>query len=262
LGGRGDEREKSDALTLDFIHREDKASILGHYDEMVSAADSEIRTADFRVLRENKTWRWPRVKDIVFTRDETGEPFQVVGVLDDVTDRKEREEALRRASAIDPLTGLLNRRGFMDSAGLQPQSSGIRALPYALAFFDVDNLKDINDRHGHGEGDIALKAVADALRMSFRSSDILARFGGDEFVAFASNVTATTIGPLLGRIRRNIASISGAMGKPWKLECSIGCSFFPLTALPIWIGSSQLPTARRTGTKRRERLPRPMGRSV
>ena len=227
----GGEAEKSDTLVLDFIHKDDKASVLEHYAAMVSAPDSEIRTADFRVLRENKSWRWLRAKDIVFTRGESGKPIQIVGVLDDVTDQKEREDALRRASAIDPLTGLLNRRGFMDSAGLQLRSLGIRALPCTLAFFDVDNLKDINDRHGHGEGDIALKAVADALRMSFRSSDILARFGGDEFVAFAGNVTAATAEPLLGRIRRNVASISNALGKPWKLECSIGCSFFsPLDA--------------------------------
>lgn len=87
---------------------------------------------------------------------------------------------LQRLSHQDPLTGLGNRRMFDEQVDRQlPFSSAAR--PLALVIIDVDQLKTINDRHGHPAGDAALKAVAEAIRASTRESDSSARIGGDEF---------------------------------------------------------------------------------
>lgn len=99
-----------------------------------------------------------------------------------------RVAELERCADIDPLTGLLNRRGFDRELR--------RALAYlaryggsaALVYLDLDRFKPINDRHGHAAGDSVLQAVAAALNRSIRSSDLVARLGGDEFIVLLWNL--------------------------------------------------------------------------
>lgn len=82
-------------------------------------------------------------------------------------------------SNIDPLTGIANRRAFFARVETMLSSH------YAILLFDVDRFKTINDSHGHDGGDAVLKAVADAMRATLRETDILGRYGGEEFVVFA-----------------------------------------------------------------------------
>jgi diguanylate cyclase (GGDEF)-like protein len=90
-------------------------------------------------------------------------------------------ERARRASVEDPLTGLLNRRG-LQLVGTQVEASARRAgNAMHCVFVDVDGLKAVNDRRGHAAGDQVLLAVADAIRLSVRSGDVVGRWGGDEF---------------------------------------------------------------------------------
>ena len=91
------------------------------------------------------------------------------------------EEELARLAMVDDLTGLRNRRGFLAIAEPIKELAQRNRQPVALLFIDLDNLKEINDRHGHGAGDQALVAMADLLRATFRESDVVARLGGDEF---------------------------------------------------------------------------------
>ncbi|HEX4932329.1 MAG TPA: PAS domain S-box protein, partial [Gemmatimonadaceae bacterium] len=106
-------------------------------------------------------------------------------ILRDITERKEAEEALRRMSLSDPLTGLYNRRGFSMLA--QQHLNAARTYPghAILLYFDLDDFKPINDTYGHAAGDEALKEVAQILQETFRDSDLCGRLGGDEFVALA-----------------------------------------------------------------------------
>jgi diguanylate cyclase (GGDEF)-like protein len=97
----------------------------------------------------------------------------------DLNDRIEQEY---RASIRDELTSLLNRRGALVAV---TEALAVRASTYATILVDVDDLKKINDTHGHVTGDELLMSVADAIRESVRASDICARFGGDEFLIFA-----------------------------------------------------------------------------
>jgi diguanylate cyclase (GGDEF)-like protein len=100
----------------------------------------------------------------------------------------EEQEALSKLSQTDALTGLLNRRGF--EARLKDAVAAARATGAggALVYVDLDNFKQINDRHGHARGDAALRAAAEMLRRAFRAGDLVARLGGDEFAAWMDSV--------------------------------------------------------------------------
>lgn len=97
----------------------------------------------------------------------------------------ERQTVLQRLSHRDDLTGLHNRRGFMIQAEQITRAARRHRTPFLLLFMDLDQLKVINDTFGHAEGNRALIEAADVLRRCFRQSDLLARFGGDEFAALA-----------------------------------------------------------------------------
>lgn len=92
---------------------------------------------------------------------------------------------LQHLSLIDELTGLLNRRGFLSIARQHLKIAHRSKLKLILFFVDLDRLKQINDRFGHPAGDQALRSVADILKETFRSSDVIGRLGGDEFTVLA-----------------------------------------------------------------------------
>ncbi len=140
---------------------------------------------------------------------------------------REREEALRRnadllvsLSLVDELTQLRNRRGFFELAEQALKVARRERHMLGLFFVDLNGLKQINDHLGHLVGDQALRDTADALRSTFRESDIVARLGGDEFVALAhvQNDTST----LRERLREQLAVLNAGAGRPYKLDVSIG----------------------------------------
>jgi len=94
---------------------------------------------------------------------------------------------LREQSRRDMLTGLFNRRYFYDHLGAGPEGAGSRTAAAAglLIYLDIDHFKSVNDRFGHAEGDQALQLAADALRAASLDGDLLARFGGEEFIVFS-----------------------------------------------------------------------------
>ncbi|MDX2194750.1 MAG: diguanylate cyclase [Gemmatimonadales bacterium] len=130
--------------------------------------------------------------------------------------------ALRSLSLLDELTGLYNRRGFLTLASghlTLARRNGRRAV---LLFGDLDGLKAINDTWGHEEGDVAIRATADVLRATFRQSDLLARFGGDEFVVLALDVQDGRDDELLARLARQFARWNEGSDRPWALALAAG----------------------------------------
>ncbi|EPY1009124.1 diguanylate cyclase domain-containing protein [Vibrio vulnificus] len=109
--------------------------------------------------------------------------------LIDLAKMAERELAATHSAAIDDLTQISNRRGFMTLAKKSMAYCEVGVYPYSIAYLDLNGFKPINDRFGHQEGDRALKAFADTMKKSFRESDVFARLGGDEFVVFMSGAS-------------------------------------------------------------------------
>jgi two-component system, cell cycle response regulator len=132
------------------------------------------------------------------------------------------QETLRNLSLRDDLTGLYNRRGFFTLADQQLKSARREKREASLIYTDMDGLKIINDAHGHDEGSEALKKVADILRRTFRSSDIIARIGGDEFAILETYAGQTDPQSSILRLEENLLKHNAESAGAYKLSLSIG----------------------------------------
>jgi diguanylate cyclase (GGDEF)-like protein len=122
-------------------------------------------------------WRWVNASWQLVHDDDPAVPDEIVVSLRDVHDERLRAQQLAHASRRDELTGALNRAGLEDEL----QQLADRGQTVLVAFVDIDDFKSVNDTHGHDAGDTVLRSVADALHRAVRSSDHVARVGGDEF---------------------------------------------------------------------------------
>lgn len=109
--------------------------------------------------------------------------------------------ALVNRAMIDPLTGAYTRRSGGETLDLLFRLSALQNSPMAVAFFDLDKFKSINDTYGHDEGDRALKELADRLKAGLRKGDVLVRWGGEEFVAILNNTDAEGARIVVQRLR-------------------------------------------------------------
>ncbi|MBB3195405.1 sensor domain-containing diguanylate cyclase [Roseateles terrae] len=115
---------------------------------------------------------------------DNGQPIGAYGVGRDITDTKEEQMRLLKASNTDALTELLNRVGFSSQVETALQRARDRGELVALLYLDLDRFKPVNDQYGHPVGDALLKAVAGRLRRALRPQDLVARLGGDEFAVY------------------------------------------------------------------------------
>lgn len=138
--------------------------------------------------------------------------------------------AMARLASEDPLTGLLNRRGFQDALGRATgrQVPRRQDIDYAVLFLDLDRFKIINDTLGHRIGDLLLKGVGERLRASLGPSDVLARLGGDEFAVMAEgHVGMTDIADLASRLSESVRRPFSLAGHRVQTSISIGIALAP-----------------------------------
>lgn len=134
------------------------------------------------------------------------------------------KQALQMAYT-DPLTKTKNRAAFNDSLQREYKLARRNASHLSLIFIDIDHFKSINDNYGHECGDIALASVAGIITDSIRGSDIIFRYGGEEFVCLLSNTDLHTAGEIAERIRQTIADHTLAYGmKTLNMTASLGVS--------------------------------------
>ena len=146
-----------------------------------------------------------------------------VEVCRDISERREMEERLREAAIRDPLTGLFNRRGFLDLASQHLTLAERSGRNVVLLFLDLNDMKKINDELGHAAGDRALVDTASILRKTFRRSDIIARMGGDEFAVMLTEPSATGIERIVAEhLRQTIETHNAPGDSPYRISFSFG----------------------------------------
>lgn len=130
----------------------------------------------------------------------------------------------RALAIVDELTGLHNRRGFVSLGEQQLKLARRTKKEIILMFADLDGLKTINDQLGHQEGDTALIETAKILKVTFRSSDIVARIGGDEFAVIAIEAGKAHLSVLISRLRQKLKSWNADGEHRFKLSFSVGAA--------------------------------------
>jgi len=136
--------------------------------------------------------------------------------------RHREREILLRASLIDDLTGLYNRRGFSNVTREELTTGTERGRSFLVVFADLDGLKAINDTHGHAAGDWAITRAADALKLCFGADDIVGRIGGDEFVVLSTRVEEGAESLLRGEMAAALEKVNRSSGRPYQVSISLG----------------------------------------
>ncbi len=174
---------------------------------------------------KNVIWRYHNI----LVSEPDAEPY-VLGHAQDVTALLKAQKQLKNLSLTDELTGLYNRRGFLTLAEqqirLERHEGTARGL--SLMFADMDGLKKINDIHGHEIGSEAIIELSKIFSSVLRSSDLIARWGGDEFVILTIGTQDEDTGLMTDRISGALDEYNAKGEKPYKLACSIGLAPVPL----------------------------------
>lgn len=147
----------------------------------------------------------------------------VVLIIRDVTTRYRLMAELEEAAYTDGLTGLYNRRHFMELAAMTLARARRMGTPCSILIFDIDHFKDVNDTFGHLAGDEVLRSMGRRLRSTVRAYDLFARYGGEEFIALLDGAVLKDAERLAERIRRQIeASVVRYEHTDINITCSVG----------------------------------------
>ncbi|WP_447553339.1 sensor domain-containing diguanylate cyclase [Vreelandella sp. EE22] len=210
---------------LEQIHLDDRQGAVDLWRHSLLTGKDYTRQLRF-IKRDNETL-WLDVHARVVMLSQDGHSLGLVGVVKDITERREQEALQRWEAEHDPLTGLLNRRGFLrrlEDAFADFQKT---STPSALLLFDLDHFKPINDEGGHALGDEMLRRVAQVIAWEVRRSDHVARQGGDEFGVLLPSCTLVQAQRIAEALRQAVSEVSVTQaGKQYHVTLSMGVTRF------------------------------------
>lgn len=223
LYGLGDHETPQGRSFLDFVTEGEWHRAEGELLKLMFTR--EPHSSEYRLKRDDGSSFWGEINAKMIP-DSAGNPSLILILTRDIAARKRAEEELLSLAVSDELTGLYNRRGFNLAAQQEMKHAHRNVQGLGLLFLDIDGLKNINDLMGHSRGDAALVTVASLLRRSFRDSDIIARWGGDEFVVLALDVPMGCVDTLLDRFQENLALHNGQEPGDLLLSVSVGLASY------------------------------------
>jgi diguanylate cyclase (GGDEF)-like protein/PAS domain S-box-containing protein len=169
-------------------------------------------------------WELARISPVV---DAVGRTTHYLAVKEDITQRKAMEAELQRLATTDPLTGVANRRRFLQEMDMELARHKRFSKPAAFLLLDLDHFKQVNDTHGHAAGDLALRHLADLARMRLRRLDLFGRLGGEEFGILLPGTDEAGAMAFAEHFRHQLAHTPVQSGQgPITLTASIGLTTF------------------------------------
>ena len=207
-------------MPLEKLNHIEPERLIGHFD----AGDKASSTISFETDTDGPDGRgWLRI-----VGEPVGDDFSVT--LIDITQRKRNEHKMMADALRDPLTGVLNRRGFEKEA-----ATSIRECEEgAVLYLDLNQFKGINDRFGHQAGDALLKAFGHRLEFCLRPEDVLGRLGGDEFAIVLPGVDVDDAKRIAERLVVTASEAYIIQGQEIKCNASVGISLMPRHGEELW----------------------------
>ena len=206
---------------LELVHPDDLTRLVTRFERFMASED--VFDEEFRILpRDMAGQRSVRVVARQM-RSHDGQITDIIASIVDMTDRVLLEQKLAHDATHDDLTGLANRALLRTHLEQRLRRARDASEPLAVIFIDVDDFKRINDSHGHTAGDEVLQRLADRVQSSVRPDDLVARFGGDEFVVVAdAGGGPDSVLSVAHRVQRALAQPFDIVGTPISARASIG----------------------------------------
>jgi len=207
-------------MPLEKLEQLDPERLLRHF----TATDQPLTQVSFEAVSENSGGEsWLRI-----VAEPVGEDFSVT--LLDITQRKRNEDKMMADALRDPLTSVLNRRGFEQEGAACIRRTSVGAVLY----LDLNQFKSINDRFGHQAGDALLKAFGHRLEFCLRPEDVLGRLGGDEFGIVLPGVSVDDVRHIAGRLVQTASEAYIIQGQEIKCTASVGIALMPKHGEELW----------------------------
>ena len=184
---------------MERVHPEDRAYVHGIVQKAMQG-DPAPYEYEARLRHANGTYRWMQVRGVVVDRNSKGLATRMLGVRQDITEKKSADERIRRLAHYDTLTQLPNRTWLNEFMPGTFSQALIDGATLAVLVVDLDNFKNINDTFGHGIGDELLMEVAKRILTLARDQDVVARTGGDTFVMVLTGGQASQSIPTAQRL--------------------------------------------------------------
>lgn len=232
--GYGPNEMKADLATwADNIHPEDAKRVMRIITDHIEGK-RERYEAEYRLKNRNGIYIWVHDNGKASEYNQSNQAERMVGMVQDITDRKTLELQLEENATIDMLTGIMNRREGEKTLEKQLELSNRLNIQLGICLFDIDHFKKVNDLHGHLIGDKVLKTIAEIVKNNIRKSDFFYRWGGEEFVLTFPNTTPELLSGMAESIRVAIETYRWSDEFNFKtMTASFGLAIYPDQGLTL-----------------------------
>lgn len=224
-------------LWYTMIHKDDQQLVIENLEAIMKTKKTFY--IEHRIIHKSGEVRWIS-NSCVAVINEYEKKYQYIGFILDITDKKKRENELYNHATYDELTGIYNRRAGIKALERCITKSFRSSSPCTISYFDINNLKEINDHLGHASGDDMLKTAVEIVQHELRSSDVFTRLGGDEFLLIFPNTTLSEAQIIVHRIIKAIIAFNESSHKAFRLYVSYGFSEYSPHSSGSYVTPEQL----------------------